>query len=117
VTPSLAMQIMDIHEIRQLIRQGAYEFSMHAQQERLAEDLDVIEIEEAITQGEILESYPHDPRGESCLILGYASIKPIHAVLGWAKGRGEGKRILRIITVYLPQPPKWSDPRMRGGRL
>ena len=51
MTPTLAMQIMDIHEIRQLIRQGAYEFSMHAQQERLSEDLDVIEIEEAITQG------------------------------------------------------------------
>jgi hypothetical protein len=115
-TLTLAIQIMDIHEIRQLIRQGTYEFSMHAQQERLAEDLDVTEIEEAITQGEILEAYPHDPRGKSCLIAGYAGIKPIHAVLGWAKCRGEGERILRIITVYLPQLPKWSDPRTRGGR-
>ena len=110
-----AIQIMDIHEIRQLIRQGAYEFSMHAQQDRLAEDLDVTEIEEAITQGELLEAYPHDPRGKSCLILGYAGIKPIHAVLGWAKSRGAGNRILRIITVYIPQAPKWSDPRTRGG--
>jgi hypothetical protein len=117
VALTLAIQIMDIHEIRQLIRQGAYEFSMHAQQERLAEDLDVTEVEEAITQGEILESYPHDPRGESCLMLGYAGIKAIHAVLGWAKVRGEEKRILRIITVYIPQSPKWSDPRTRGGRL
>jgi hypothetical protein len=117
VALTLAIQIMDIHEIRQLIRQGAYEFSMHAQQERLAEDLDVTEVEEAITQGERLEAYPRDPRGESCLILGYAGIKPIHAVLGWAKSRGEGKRILRIITVYIPQPPKWSDPRTRGGRV
>jgi hypothetical protein len=41
---------------------------MHAQQERLADDLDVTEVEEAIVQGEILESYPHDPRGESCLM-------------------------------------------------
>jgi hypothetical protein len=117
VTFRLAIQTMDIQEIRQLIRQGAYELSMHAQQERLAEDLDVTEIEEAITQGEMLEAYPHDPRGESCLILGYAGIKPVHAVLGWAKSRGERNRILRIITVYLPQPPKWSDPRTRGGSL
>lgn len=99
-TLTLAIRLMDVHEIRQLIRQGAYEFSMHAQQERLAEDLDVSEIEEATTQGEILEAYPHDPRGESCLMLGYAGIKPIHAVLGWAKSRGE-----------------WRDPRTRGGRL
>jgi hypothetical protein len=117
VTHRLAIQIMDIQEIRQLMRQGAYEFSMHAQQERLAEDLDVREIERAITQGEMLEAYPHDPRGESCLILGYAGVKPIHAVLGWARGREERKRILRIIMVYLPKPPKWSDPRTRGGNL
>jgi hypothetical protein len=113
----MAIQIMDIHEIRQLIGQGACEFSMHAQQERLAEDLDVTEIEEAVTQGKILEAYPHDPRGESCLIVGYARIKPIHAGLGRARSREERKRILRIITVYLPQLPKWSDPRTRGGRL
>ena len=37
VALTLAIQIMDIHEIRQLIRQETYEFSMHAQQERLAE--------------------------------------------------------------------------------
>ena len=31
VALTLAIQIMDIHEFRQLIRQGVYEFSMHAQ--------------------------------------------------------------------------------------
>ena len=60
---------MDIHIIQQLVKQGTYEFSVHAQQERLEEDLDVTEIEEAIIQGEILEQYPDDPRGESCLVL------------------------------------------------
>ena len=56
---------MDLNEIQQLVRQGRYEFSIHAQQERLEEDLDVAEIEEAIAHGEILEEYPADPRGES----------------------------------------------------
>jgi hypothetical protein len=104
VALTLAIQIMDIHEILKLIRQGAYEFSMHAQQERLAEDLDVTEIEEALTLGEILEAYPHDLRGESCLIVGHAGIKPIHAVLGWAKSRGEGKRILRSLMTARAYP-------------
>lgn len=84
---------MDLAEIQRLIRQGQYEFSLHAQQERLSENLDITEIEEAIIhQGEILEEYPDDPRGESCLVLGVAGTKPIHVVLGWArKGReGEG---------------------------
>jgi Domain of unknown function (DUF4258) len=105
---------LDIDEIRQLVRQERYEFSIHAQQERLEEDLDVTEIEAALVQGELLEAYPNDPRGESCLVLGYAGAKPLHAVLGWARTRGEGENILRIITVDIPQPPKWYDPRTRG---
>jgi hypothetical protein len=67
-------------------------------------------------QGEMLEAYPEDSRGESCLVLGYTSAKPIHAVLGWASIRGEAEDILRIITVYIPHPLKWHDPRTRGRR-
>jgi hypothetical protein len=106
---------MDIGEIHQLVRQGRYEVSIHAQQERLEEDLDVTEIEEALVQGEILEDYPDDPRGGSCLVVGYAGAKPIHTVVGWAR-KSPGERILRLITVYIPQPPKWIDPRTRGVR-
>ena len=107
---------LDIDGIQWLVRQGKYEFSIHAQQERLEEDLDVTGIEAALVQGEILEAYPDDPWGESCLVLGYAGAKPIHAVLGWARIRGEDEDILRIITVYIPQSPKWHDPRTRGRR-
>ncbi len=104
---------MDISDIRQRVREGGYEFSIHAQQERLEEDLDVVDIEEAIDQGEILEHYPNDPRGESCLILGYARQWPIHTVVGWARRGGKERKALRIITVYIPRPPKWTDPRTR----
>lgn len=107
---------MDVQEIRRLITHGQYEFSIHAQQERLEDDLDVIEIEEALVQGGILEDYPDDPRGESCLILGYAGTKPIHVVVGWADKDGTEK-VLRIVTVYIPKAPKWGDPRTRGIRL
>lgn len=31
---------MDLKEIQRLVREGKYEFSIHAQQERLGEDLD-----------------------------------------------------------------------------
>lgn len=106
--------LMDLYEIKRLIREGRYEFSFHAQQERLEENLDITEIEEAILhQGEILEEYPDDPRGESCLILGFAGTKPIHVVLGWAQKSGEKAKVPRVITVYVPQPPKWLDPRTR----
>jgi Domain of unknown function (DUF4258) len=64
-----------------LVRQGKYEFSIHAQQERLEEDLDMTEIEAALVQGEILEAYRHDSRGESCLVVGFADARKVHKVL------------------------------------
>ena len=60
-------------------------------------ELEVTAIEAALVHGESLEAYPDDPRGESCLIVDYAGVKPIY-------------------TVYIPQPPKGYDPRTRGRR-
>ena len=105
---------MDIDEIREFVRSGHYEFSLHAQQERLAEDLDVVDVEAAILSGEIIEDYPNDPRGPSCLINGNAVNQPVHVVIGWAGKEGDLKSMLRLITVYIPQPPKWKDARTRG---
>ena len=108
---------MDLREIQQLLREGKYEVSFHAQQERLEEDLDLIQLEAAIVEhGELLEDYPDDPRGESCLVLSFIGSRPLHAVLGWATMKTETQRMLRLITVYTPTAPKWSDPRIRGGR-
>jgi Domain of unknown function (DUF4258) len=108
---------MDLKEIQRLLRGGQYEVSFHAQQERLEEDLDLIQIEAAIIEhGELLEEYPDDPRGESCLVLAFVGSRPLHAVLGWATMKGETRRMLRLITVYTPTVPKWTDPRTRGDR-
>ncbi|MDT7042589.1 DUF4258 domain-containing protein [Candidatus Nitronereus thalassa] len=107
---------MDIDAIKQRIMEGNYEFSIHAQQERLEDDLDITEIETAIMGGEVIENYPDDPRGESCLVLGYVGPIPVHLVMGWAYGQSNGEKTLRIITVYIPQAPKWEDPRRRGGK-
>lgn len=109
---------MQLGEIQELVRAGRYEVSFHAQQERLEEDLDLDQIETAIVNhGEILEQYPDDPRGESCLLLGFVGSTPVHVVLGWATTKSGGGRLLRVITVYTPMPPKWIDPRTRGGRV
>ena len=59
--------------------------------------------------GEILEDYPKDKRGHSCLILGYLGNKAIHTICGFRQNK------VIIITVYLPKPPKWITPRQRAG--
>lgn len=72
---------MSIEEIKRLIREGRYEVSIHAQQEGLEDDLDIEEVESAVIQGDLIEDYPADPRGPSCLVGGLAGAKPIHVVL------------------------------------
>ena len=80
---------MTIDEIRQLVQAGRYEVSIHAQQERLEDDLDIDEIEVALLQGELIEEYPNDPRGPSCLVGGLAGARPIHVVrMGHEKTTG-----------------------------
>ncbi len=98
---------MDSQAIRRLIRSGKYEFSKHAERERQADQITVTEFEEALTQGEIIEEYPDDPRGPSYLALGFAGRRPIHAVCAVKADPDE----ILIITVYDPskRPAKWME--------
>lgn len=100
---------MNIKSIRSCIANRQYEISFHAEKERYAEEIGLDEIEEAIANGEILEDYPDDPRGPSCLILGHAGRKAIHIVCGSTKTDW-----IRIITVYIPLKPKWIDEKTRA---
>jgi hypothetical protein len=62
---------MDIlQHIREQIKRDNYEFSLHAEQEREDEHIFVEELEQSVASGELLEDYPDDPRGHSCLIVG-----------------------------------------------
>lgn len=99
---------MDIQEIKLKISQDLYVYSNHADIERKQYNLTFSEIELALLNGEILEQYLDDPRGKSCLIFGYAGDIPIHVICGW-----RGDRIA-IITVYIPKPPKFINPKTRG---
>lgn len=101
---------MDIQWIKRCVKSGEYEFSSHADIERQVDKISIEEVEIVLTSGEILENYPNDPRGPSCLVLGYGDEGySIHIVCGRTPS---GK--LRIITVYIPSLPKWVDPKTRG---
>lgn len=61
------------------------------------------EVEKVIFHGEVIEDYPGDPRGHSCLIFYYEPPnRPIHVV---CSPKGE---YLAIITTYIPDPAEWS---------
>lgn len=101
---------VDIEEIKRRVRSGAFIFSTHADQEAADEAIDIAEVRSALLNGEVLENYPDTGRGESCLILGFADLRPIHVICGWRR------EAVLIITVYIPIPPKFENPRTRGRR-
>ena len=100
---------MKIEWIKGCAEKGEYYFSRHGDQERLNDNLTINEVEEALFSGRILEQYKDTGRGRSCLVAGFTDKgKPIHVVCGT---RGEW---LAVITVYIPQPPKFKAPYERG---
>ena len=61
------------------------------------------EVEAVIGRGELLEDYPEDVRGHSCLLLGFGGGgRPVHVVCA------PKEEYLAIITAYLPNPKQWS---------
>lgn len=62
------------------------------------------EIRSVVEHGEIIEDYPEDVRGHSCLMLGYGEgSRAIHVVCS------PKDEYLAIITAYLPDEDEWSD--------
>jgi hypothetical protein len=77
---------MNIEDIKACVRNDQYGYSMHAEIECKADELTFAQVEEALLDGQILEQYPDTGRGEKIV----------------------------LITVYVPKPPKFVDPRTRG---
>lgn len=62
------------------------------------------EIRRVIGEGEVIEDYPEDVCGHSCLILGFGDgTRPIHIVCS------PKDEYLAVITAYLPDEDEWSD--------
>jgi len=96
--------------IRTEIEKQSYEISLHADDERIADGLTVSQLEVVLSDCKIIEEYWDDPRGESCLVLGFTSEgKPVHVVCG----RNPSGHLI-VITVYIPSMPKWRDPYTRN---
>lgn len=62
------------------------------------------EVKAVVMKGEIIEDYPNDPRGHSCLMYGKVSAhRTLHVVCS------PKEEYLAIITAYLPSVDEWED--------
>ena len=96
-------------EVIKLVREAAKKkilFLPHAvrQMSRLDRMINTSEVRQVIREGEIIENYPEDVRGHSCLILGHGNNRrPIHVVCS------PKVDYLAVITAYLPGSQEWND--------
>ena len=65
--------------------------------------ISIDEVEYKIYNGRIIEEYPHDKRGHSCLLNSEVNSRPIHVVCA------PKDDYLAIITAYLPNKDKWEE--------
>jgi hypothetical protein len=105
---------MSIEKIRSKIKAGKYIISFTHTEKVRERKIEAEEIEEAICEGAIIESYSDDPRGASFLIFGFTSkSRPLHVVCGNLE-----KEEILIITAYEPGPEEWEPDlktRKKGG--
>jgi hypothetical protein len=99
-----------IDEIRAKIKARRYEFSKHAVDQSIIRDISVAEVEEAIvSESHIIEDYPEDKYGPSCLVLGFTKTgRPLHIQCSYPS-----RLLIKIITLYRPDPESWIDFRIR----
>ena len=101
---------MRIDEIREALNRNRVRITDHADEEARNDGLTFDEIARSTLAGEVIENYPDDHPYPSCLVLGRdLSGDPIHSV--WAYNETTEWAVL--ITVYRPDPKRWTDWRKR----
>lgn len=67
------------------------------------------DVREAVAGGEIVEDYPKDKYGPSCLSLGFTKQRrPLHLQCSYPN-----RRLEKVVTVYEPDPDEWIDFKVR----
>jgi hypothetical protein len=98
-----------IAEIRAKVAEDLFEFSQHAVDQSIKRGIAPAEIRQAVAAGEVIEDYPEDKYGPSCLLFGMTlADRPLHIQCSYPS-----RPKVKIITLYEPDPDLWIDFRQR----
>lgn len=93
----------DIEALREAFVARRYLFTEHASDRAVERDIASHEVEEAIAAGEVIEDYPDDKYGPSCLIMGMTITgRVLHVQVCYPPA-------VKIITVYEPSLEEWEE--------
>ena len=92
----------DLNALREAFRQRDYILTAHASDRAVQRDIGSGEIDEAILAGEVIEDYPEDKYGPSCLLLGQTGAgRSLHVQVSYPPD-------IKVITVYEPATEEWE---------
>ncbi len=92
-------------DIRAKVAAGQFEFSRHATDQTVVRHISVQEIREAVAGAQVIEDYPNDKYGPSCLLSGpTADGRSLHIQCSYPS-----RPLVKIITAYEPDPAQWTD--------
>lgn len=92
----------DLEQLRHHFAERNYLLTAHASDRAAQRGIRSAEIEAAIAKGEVIEDYPDDKYGPSCLILGTAEAgRVLHIQVSYPPPT-------KVITVYEPSADEWE---------
>lgn len=91
-----------LEQIQASVKYSEFGLTLHAQQQITTRRIKVAEIRATILSdnAEVIEDYPEDPRGASCLVYGIVDNKVLHIHISYPPE-------IVIITAYKPDPARW----------
>ncbi len=101
------MDLLD--DLKNKINRNLFEFSRHALDQSLRRRIRLEEVREAIATSEVIEDYPDDKYGSSCLLLGTTLVgRALHLQCSYPT-----RPLVKFITLYEPDPLLWENLRVR----
>ncbi len=93
----------DLAGLRQCFVERTYLLTAHASDRAAQRGIISREIEEVIADGEVIEDYPDDKYGPSCLVMGLTEAgRALHIQVSYPP-------TVKVITVYVPSPDQWDE--------
>ena len=94
---------MHIEQFRALNSPERLIMTQHSRKRFAERGINLLDIMDAIKNGEIIEEYPDDTPFPSCLILGHAGERILHVCASIDSD------MIYLITAYSPDPSKWES--------
>jgi hypothetical protein len=93
-----------IVQLRQKISHGQVEYSLHAVRQMVARGISPEEVAQTVLAGEVIEDYPDDKYGPSCLVCGTTTDKRwLHV-----QCTHPSRPLVKVVTLYEPDPAEWD---------